>query len=70
MILLSTLSLIKPLICGNNQSLTYETLWTGIGSDFLISVVKKLNLFHLIDLVALVLLSGAVVLELLHCLYC
>ena len=41
MILLSTLSVIRHLICGKNQNwllnlnLTYETLWTGAGSGFL-----------------------------------
>ena len=53
MILLSTLSVIRHLICGNNQNqllnlnLVYQTLQTGTGSDVLTSVLKKLNWFHL-----------------------
>ena len=48
--LLSTLSVIRNLICGNNLSgllnlnLIYETLWTGAGNGFLISMVEKPNL--------------------------
>ena len=51
MILLYTLNEIRHLICGNNSSwllnfnLTYKTLWTWAGSGFLISMLKKLNLF-------------------------
>ena len=62
MILLSTLSVIKHLICGNNYdwllnlNLIYETLWTGAGSGLLISVLKQLNLFHLIVRITTVLL--------------
>ena len=54
MILLSTLNVIRHLICGNNQNwllnlnLTYKTLWTGAGSGLLISMLEKLNLFRLI----------------------
>ena len=49
-ILLSTLSVIERLICGNswswilNLSLTHETFWTGVGSGLLISMLKKFNL--------------------------
>ena len=49
MILLSTLNIIRHLICGNNENwllnlnLTYETLWTGAGSGLLISMLEKLN---------------------------
>ena len=49
-ILLSTLNLIRHLICGNNQNwflnlnLIYETLWTGAGSGLLISMLKKTHL--------------------------
>ena len=47
--LLSTLNVIRHLICGNNQNwllnlnLTYKTLWTGVGSGLLISMLEKLN---------------------------
>ena len=49
MILLSTLNVIRHLICGSNYNwllnlnLTYETLWTGAGSGLLISMLEKLN---------------------------
>ena len=49
MILLSTLNVIRHLICGKNWNwrlnlnLTYETLWTGTGSGLLISMLEKLN---------------------------
>ena len=48
MILLSTLSVIGHLICGNNQrwlknlNLVYKTLWTCAGIGFLISVLEKI----------------------------
>ena len=57
MILLSILSVIGDLICGNNLNwllnlnLIYETLWTGARSDLLISMLGKLNWFHLISLI-------------------
>ena len=57
MILFSTLSGIRYLICGNNKNwlvnlnLTYEALWTGAGSGFLISVLEKRNLFRLTGLI-------------------
>ena len=47
MILLSTLSLIRHLICGNNYNwllkldLIYETLYTEVGSDLLISMMQN-----------------------------
>ena len=50
-ILLSTLSVIRHLICGNNcnwlpnLNVIYETLWTGAGSGLLISILKKLHWF-------------------------
>ena len=53
MILLSTISVIKHLTCGNNWNwllylnLIYETLLTGAGSAFLISMQEKLNWFSL-----------------------
>ena len=62
MILLSILSVIKDLICGNNQNqllnlnLIYKTMWTEAESSLLISMVEKLNLFHLTSLITLVLL--------------
>ena len=49
MILLSTLNVIRHLICGNNVNwllnlnLIYETLWTEARSGLLISMLKKLN---------------------------
>ena len=49
MILLSLLSVIGHLICGNNLNwimklnLIYETLWTGVRSGFLISMMGKLS---------------------------
>ena len=62
MILLSILSVIEHLICGNNLNwllnlnLIYETLWTGAGSGLLISMLGKLNWFCLTVLITLVLL--------------
>ena len=50
-IILSTLSVFRHLICGNslswllNLNLTYETLWTGEGNGLLVSVLKKLVIF-------------------------
>ena len=64
MILLSTANVIKHLICGNNQNwllnlnLIYETLWTGVGSGLLVSLLEKLNWFSLTSLTTLVLLMG------------
>ena len=49
MILFSTLNEIRHLICSNNWNwllnfnLIYKTLWTGAGSDLLISMLEKLN---------------------------
>ena len=54
-ILLPTLSVVKRLIFGSNQNLTYEALWTGTGSDLLISILKNLSLFHFTNLIASVL---------------
>ena len=62
MISLSILSMIKHLICGNNLNwllnlnLIYETLLTGKGSGFFISMLGKLNWFCLAGLITLVLL--------------
>ena len=58
-ILLSTLKLIRHLICSNNLNwllnlnLIYETLWTGARSSLLISMLGKLNLFCLTGLVTM-----------------
>ena len=49
MILLSVLGVIRLLICGNNLNwllnlnLIYETLWTGVRSGLLISMLEKLS---------------------------
>ena len=62
MILLSVLSVIRHLICGNNQNwllnlnLIYKTLWTRAGRGLLISMLERLNWFHLTSLITLVLL--------------
>ena len=62
MVPLSTLSVIKHRICGNNQNwllnlnLIYKTLWTGEGSGVLILMLEKLNWIHLAGLITLVLL--------------
>ena len=59
MILLSTISVIRHLTCGTNENwlltlnLIYETLPTGAGSCLLISMLEKLNLFHLTGLITL-----------------
>ena len=50
MILLSILSVIRHLICGNNLNwllnlnLIYKTLWTGVRSGLLISMLEKTQL--------------------------
>ena len=62
MILVSILSVIRHLICGNNLNwflnlnLIYETLWTGVRSGLLISMLGKLSWFCLTGLITLVLL--------------
>ena len=62
MILLSTLYVIRHLICSNdsnwllNFNLICKTLWTGAGRSLLISMLEKLNLFRLTDLITLRLL--------------
>ena len=62
MILLSILSVIRQLICGNNLNvplnlnLIYEALWTEVRSGLLISLLGKLSWFHLIGLITMVLL--------------
>ena len=64
-ILLSILNVIRHLICGNNLNnlirllnlnLIHETLLTGAGSGFPISMLGKLNWFRLTSLITLVLL--------------
>ena len=61
--LLSILSLIRYLICGNNLNwllnlnLISETLWTGARSGLLISMLEKLNWFRLTGLITLILLT-------------
>ena len=63
MILLSILSVIRHLICGNNLNwllnlnLIYETLWTGVRSGLLISMLGKLKWFRLTSLITMVLLT-------------
>ena len=55
------LSVIRHLICGKNLNwllnlnLIYETLWTGVRSGLLISVLGKLSWFHLTGLITMVL---------------
>ena len=62
MILLSILSVIRHLICGNNLNwllnlnLIYETLWTRVRSGLLISMLGKLSWFCLTGLITMVLL--------------
>ena len=62
MILLSILSVIGHLICGNNLNwllnlnLIYETQWTGVRSGLLISILGKLSWFCLTSLITMVLL--------------
>ena len=62
MILLSILSVISHLICGNNLNwllnlnLIYETLWTGVRSGLLISMLRKLSWFRLTGLTTMALL--------------
>ena len=62
MILILILSVIRHLICGNNQNwllnfnLIYKTLWTGSESSLLISMLERLNWFCLTSLITLVLL--------------
>ena len=61
-ILLSILSVVGHLICGNNLNwllnlnLIYETLWTGVKSGLLISMLRKISWFRLSGLITMVLL--------------
>ena len=49
-VLLSILSVFRVLLCGNSHSqllilnLTFDTLWTRVGSGLVISMLEKLNL--------------------------
>ena len=60
--LLSILSVIRHLICGNNLNwflgfhLICEILWTGLGSGLLISILAKLSWFCLTGLMTMFLL--------------
>ena len=62
MLLLTILSVIRHLICGNNLTwplnlnLIYETLWIGVRSGLLISMLGKLSWFCLTGLITVVLL--------------
>ena len=62
MILLSVVSVIRHLICGNNLNwllnlnLIYKTRWTGLRSGLLISMLGKLSWFCLTGLITMVLL--------------
>ena len=62
MILLSVVSVVRHLIRSNNLNwllnlnLIYETLWTGVRNDLLISLLQKLSHFHLTSLITMVLL--------------
>ena len=58
MILLCMLSVTRHLICNNNLNwhLIYETLWTGVRSGLLISMLGKLSWFSLTGLITMVLL--------------
>ena len=63
MILLSILSVIRHLIHGNNLNwllnlnIIYETLWTGVRSDLMITMLENLSWFHLTSLMTMVLLT-------------
>ena len=62
MILLSILSVIRHLICDNNLNwllnlnLIYETLWTGVRSGLLISMLGTLSWFRLTGLIMVLLM--------------
>ena len=62
MILLSILTVIRHLFCGNNLNwllnlnLIYETLWIGLRRVLLISMLRKFNWFLLIGRITMVLL--------------
>ena len=54
--LLSIVNVHGLLICGNSLNwfvdlklnLTFKSLWIGVASEFLIAILGKLNLFHLL----------------------
>ena len=60
MVLLSTLNVIRHLICGNNQNwllnlnLIYKTVWNGAEINLLISVLEKLSQFLLTGLITFI----------------
>ena len=62
LILIFILSVIRHLICCNNLNwllnlnLIYKTLWTGVRSGLLISMLGKLSWFRLTGLITMVLL--------------
>ena len=62
MILLFILSVTRHLICGNNLNwllnlnLIYKTLWTGVRSGLLMSMLRKLSWFRLTGVTTMVLL--------------
>ena len=62
--LLSIVSVIRHLICGNNLkwllnlNLIYKTLWTGVRSGLLILMLEKLSWFRLTSLMTMVLLMS------------
>ena len=66
MILRSILRVIRHLICGYNLNwllnfnLIYETLWTGVRIALLISLLRKLSWFHLINVFIDVKMDGLV----------
>ena len=56
MILLSILSVMGHLICGSNLNLIYETLWIGVRTGLLISMLGELSWFRLTGLITVGLL--------------
>ena len=62
MILLTTLSLMRHVICDNNRNwllvlnLISETLWTGAESGLLMPMLERVELFRLTGLITQVLL--------------
>ena len=63
MMLHSILIVIRHLICGNNLNwllnlnLIYETLWTGVRSSLMISMLGKLSWFRLTGLIIVLLMQ-------------
>ena len=62
MILLSTPTVIRHMICDNNcnwllkLNLIFDTLWRGAGSGLLISMLEKLSWFYLTGVITMVLM--------------